>query len=362
MAKRVKSKKYPGVYWRTTANGDKVFDICYKVNGRIHWEKVGKISEGYTAHQAAQIRAERIRQSRHPEFTPKRIPTLAEVYHKYISDKGKTLSPRSIPTRMAQWNHLKLLADLSLNEITPAKLTHLLTEWRKNGLSEPYIKSVLAFLGTLYRYAIRLDMYDGPNPTVKVEKPKFDNKRIRFLSPEEAQLLLEESKNFWAKDKLWLHDICLLALHTGMRKSEILNLKYSQLDFNNNVIVLPNQKNKTTGHVYMSGPVREMLIRRMESRTSEYVFPNPHTGKPTNYLVGFSSLIKRLGFNDGITDSREKVVFHTLRHTYASWLAMAGTPIFTIKELMRHKNIAMTTRYSHLAPDTKQDAIKAVFG
>ena len=65
--------------------------------------------------------------------------------------------------------------------------------------------------------------------------------------------------------------------------------------------------------------------------------------------------INKLDFNDGITDSRDKVVFHTLRHTFASWLAIQGTPIYTIKELMGHKTLAMTERYSHLIPDAKRE-------
>jgi len=58
-----------------------------------------------------------------------------------------------------------------------------------------------------------------------------------------------------------------------------------------------------------------------------------------------------------LNDSRDKVVFHTLRHTFASWLAINGTPIYTIKELMRHKSLSMTERYSHLMPSVKKEAM-----
>jgi integrase len=70
--------------------------------------------------------------------------------------------------------------------------------------------------------------------------------------------------------------------------------------------------------------------------------------------------VGKLGFNEGITDVRNKVVFHTLRHTFASWLAISGTPIFTIKKSLGHKDIKMTMRYSHLLPSTKRKAVENV--
>jgi len=68
----------------------------------------------------------------------------------------------------------------------------------------------------------------------------------------------------------------------------------------------------------------------------------------------------RSRFNNGVTDPRQKVTFHTLRHTFASWLAMQGTPILTIKELLGHQSLAMTERYSHLSPDQKKDAVNGI--
>ena len=72
----------------------------------------------------------------------------------------------------------------------------------------------------------------------------------------------------------------------------------------------------------------------------------------------FWRVVKDLGLNKDISDSSQKVVFHTLRHTFASWLAQQGTPLLTIKELMGHKSIEMTMRYAHLIPDQKIDAVK----
>jgi integrase len=72
----------------------------------------------------------------------------------------------------------------------------------------------------------------------------------------------------------------------------------------------------------------------------------------------FERVVEDLGLNRGVDDARDKVVFHSLRHTFCSWLAINGEPLRVIQELAGHKSIAMTERYSHLSPDRKREAIK----
>ena len=94
------------------------------------------------------------------------------------------------------------------------------------------------------------------------------------------------------------------------------------------------------------------------TRPAGLVFPSRCGGRQASVSKAYDRAVGRLGFNHGIKDHRDKVVFHTLRHTFASWLAIQGTPILTIKELMGHKSIEMTMRYAHLIPDQKHHAIK----
>jgi site-specific recombinase XerD len=88
------------------------------------------------------------------------------------------------------------------------------------------------------------------------------------------------------------------------------------------------------------------------------VFPDQKGNKIERISYSFERAVQKLGLNKDVTDPRDKVVFHTLRHTFASWLVQAGTPLYTVKELLGHKSIAMTERYSHLAENTMRDAIK----
>ena len=73
-------------------------------------------------------------------------------------------------------------------------------------------------------------------------------------------------------------------------------------------------------------------------------------------------ILRDTKLNEGITDPRDKVVFHTLRHTFASWLVQAGVPLYTVQRLMGHKSIVMTQRYAHLAPDQGAEAARLLSG
>ena len=111
----------------------------------------------------------------------------------------------------------------------------------------------------------------------------------------------------------------------------------------------------------MSEAVREMLKARLPENLNDLIFKDRwHKGQIKAVSNTFENAVTELGFNKGVEDQRQKVVFHTLRHTFGSWLAIQGTPILTIKELMGHKSLSMTERYAHLTPDVKKDATLAL--
>jgi len=103
-----------------------------------------------------------------------------------------------------------------------------------------------------------------------------------------------------------------------------------------------------------------MFRNRENGHPEDYVFLSTKGEKIKEVSNAFAKVVKRLGFNEGITDRRQKVSFHTLRHTFASWLALRGESILTIKELLGHQTLAMTERYSHLIPDHKRRAVEGI--
>ena len=101
---------------------------------------------------------------------------------------------------------------------------------------------------------------------------------------------------------------------------------------------------------------------RDKGEPGELVFNSKNGGRIREIYNSFDRVVNALGLNEGKTDPQNRVVFHTLRHTFASWLAIQGTPLHVIKELLGHKTLKMTERYSHLMPDVKKRAVQALEG
>ena len=359
--KRVRTK-YQGVYERKSEarnhNGkpDVCFDIAYKLDGKLIWEKAGWSSEGYTARLASQIRAERLRSLRHGEELPKqrkKAPYFKDVAAKYLdwAEQNKTRNGRDEESRYR--NYLSpCFDDKRLNEISSFDLERLKTDLLKHGLAPATVKHILVIFRQIFNKAILWGMYKGENPIKGVKMPTVQNQRQRFLSHEEADQLLAELSGTSRQ----LHDMTLLSLHCGLRAGEIFNIKGQDLDFENELINISDPKNKESRKAYMTKAVKEMLLEHVPISPDEYIFKDRNGNKINAVSKSFHGAIERLGFNKGITDRRQKITFHSLRHTFASWLALQGEPILTIKELLGHKSLAMTTKYAHLMPDQKRKA------
>jgi len=205
--------------------------------------------------------------------------------------------------------------------------------------------------------AANLGIYTGECPVKKVKLPKTDNRRIRFLTREEAKALFAELK----KRSRQMHDIALLSLHCGLRAGEIFNLTWDCIDFEREQILIKDPKNKNNRYAFMTTEVKKMLHARYlkldQDQLSDYIFKDKKGNKINNVSKTFARAVKEIGLNKGIEDRRQKVVFHTLRHTYASWLVERGVDLYTVKELMGHKTLAMTERYSHLGENTLKQAV-----
>ena len=203
----------------------------------------------------------------------------------------------------------------------------------------------------------------GKNPAAKVKKLPETKGRTRFLTAEEAETLIGAAPAH-------LRPIIIMALETGMRRGEILGLKWGDVDMKNGMAYVGETKTNTPRHVPLSGKVRATLAALPRRLGTDYVFTGairhtPAEGKrrrPLNQPVGKIGLPFRdvdTAFRNactaaGIVDFR----FHDLRHTAASHMVMAGVPMRTVGEILGHKTATMTDRYSHLTPEHKRDAIE----
>ena len=170
-----------------------------------------------------------------------------------------------------------------------------------------------------------------------------NNRRLRFLAIEECQTLINCCPPH-------LKPIVQVALHTGMRKSEILNLRWEQVDLVHRFVLLDMTKNGERREIPIDTTLWNMLNEMPHSIESNYVFTGLKTGVPYKSVKkSFCAALKKAG----ISNFR----FHDLRHTFASHLVMAGVDLTSVKELLGHTSLTMTLRYAHLAPSHKVKAL-----
>lgn len=353
----MKRTTYQGVYERPMNRGGKadlVYYITFHVDGQKKWEKVGKQSEGYTAKLADQVRAERIRTIRHTDELPKKVkvPYFHEAAEKYIKWAKTNKKWEGDGSRID--NHLNpALRKKKLNEIAASDLEDLKNDLFKKGLSKASVRHCIVLVRMIYNRAIAWGQYRGSNPVKGVKLPTLQNQRERFLSYEEAQALLDKLKE---KSKT-AHDMALLSLHCGLRFGEIANLKGHDIDLKNGIISISDPKNQTARKAFMTEAVKAVLSD-YPATNSDFIFVDKkHKGKVAHITGAFFRVVKDdLKLNEGVTDPRQRVSFHTLRHTFASWLALQGESLLTIRELLGHKTLEMVKRYAHLVPDEKKKA------
>lgn len=180
----------------------------------------------------------------------------------------------------------------------------------------------------------------------KVKSLKGETKRLRYLSKEEIQNLLSNCDRH-------LYPIVFTALHTGMRKGEILSLKWSQVDMKNGLILVDKTKNFDRREIPMNESLKKLFRQLYRRLDTDYIFVNPDTGKRYYDLKkSFTTACRKAGIRD--------FHFHDLRHTFASHLVMSGADLKTVQELLGHKSLSMTLRYAHLSQAHKREAVKAL--
>ena len=258
-----------------------------------------------------------------------------EVYLKHNSRSWKKADLHNIKRLKA------FFGSRYLHEITP-----LLIERFKNDTSKVVSPSstnrALTRLKAIFNKAIVWKKFNGDNPVKGIKFFKENNIRLRFLEKEEIARLLSNSNDY-------LRPIVIVALNTGMRRGEIYNLKWHDIDFKRSIIYLLQTKNGEKREIPMNETIKAELIKVRKDPNSPYVFHNDD-GRPFyNLRKSFFTACKK----SGIINFR----FHDLRHTFASQLVMSGVDLNTVRELLGHKSLEMTLRYSHLSLDHKKRAV-----
>ena len=310
--------------------------IDYYFQGRRKREKIDpnrKLAESVLAKRRTQIAEKRFLDVlERPKI---KFGELASAYLDYA--KTNKLSWKR--DRLSINNLSRFVGDKFVFEIAPESIEEYKSK-RRLEVSPATVNRKLACLKHIFSKAIQWDMADS-NPVKKVRLLKENNERLRYLTNEEIHGLLENCAAH-------LRPIVICALFTGMRKGEILKLKWEDVDLEQKIIFVRNSKHSMTGEIPLSDHLADAM-RNLKFK-SPYVFCN-EDGKPfVDIKNGFDGAVRRAGIKD----------FHDLRHTFASHLVMAGVDLIAVKELPGHKTINITLRYAHLSPMHKRQAIQSL--
>lgn len=244
-----------------------------------------------------------------------------------------------------------------ISRITPHMLDVYKQMRAKQGASNNTVNHDLTNLSHMLRMAIRWGYIDR-NVVSLVDKMKVPKRSPRFLHQEEIRRLAE------AAIGSHIYPLIVTALHTGMRKAELFNLKWSDIDFDNHTVTIQpkddwHTKNYKPRSLQLTPALHEVLrehweMKLIDSVRSEYVFTYKGRQLKSNIKWSFATVLKKA--------SLENVSLHTLRHTFASQLVMAGVPLREIQELMGHQSFETTLQYAHLSEDhVKQQVMKLPF-
>jgi len=378
---------HPGVRYRehpSRKHGvrkDRYYTIRFRIDGVLKEEALGWASEGWDADRAAEELG-KLKSNKRLGAGPKRLyeareigkaqerarklaetkanreaVTFAEFFREHYEPLAKAnKKAESFRREDSLYRHWlePILGPLPLGLVGVALLERIKQNMQQAGKAPRSVHYALAVVRQVFNVARRLDYFHGDAPTSKVKKPTNDNRRLRFLSHEEAQQLLAAL----ADKSTQLHDMALVALHSGARAGEVFSLQWGDIDLEHGIISLRDTKGGRNRQAIMTAAVKELFTNLPTGARNDLVFPS-RTGERIKAVSRtFDKVADEIGLNQGVDDPRLKVVFHTLRHTFASWLVMAGVDLYTVKALMGHQTISQTERYSHLAPDAMQKAMK----
>jgi len=386
---RIKSKKYNGVYLNHLTNKDISYSITFKdeFNKLVRFT-VGKKSQGITEIYAYNKRNEFINQVRlgeDPLAHKKKksiitIDNLAKIYFddkrcmicenckafNLLNDDAQKINNKFICTfRKVKHQHNKYIKHLSpkfgkanVASIKKDDIQKFRQSLQAQEKAESTINGITQLLGTIINYSIKQKELNIINPCVGISNLSTNNERERYLTTDEVKHLLE-----YIDDERVLLFV-KLSLSTGGRLQTILHIKKKDINLVQNTITLHDIKNNSTYTGFINNDLKILLEEHIHTlKLDDYILSRRHTRLSDNAMARTIRPILNKLFNKDlqIDDRKNRVVIHTFRHTFASHLAINGTPIFTIQKLMNHKDIKMTMRYAKLAPDSGMDMVKALY-
>lgn len=375
------SKKFTGVKYETLENDDRSYYIVYKIAGISKTVHIGKHSEGIREEFCHQKRNDAINRAKFGDEAPvvkykkKTTVSIDEIASLYFTDKALHNKNNEKRRKDYQKHFSANFGSMDITDLT----SDMIEKWQRDKAKEKSeatkrvyatktINNLINDLSAIINHAIAKGKFKGKNPIKPVKRQKVKNERQRYLSADEIKLFVEETRKH--KDGELLELFLLLSLSSGGRIKTICNIKFQDIDFKNGIVTLFDFKNGSYYKGFLSQKTMEFCKNwslKNHFKRNDYIvsydgkrlFEKDETTEEVKFLSNrLKPILNRL-FNTGIdpSNSIDRTVIHTLRHTFASQLAIAGTPIFTIQKLMNHQDISQTLRYAKLAPETGKGAV-----
>jgi integrase len=353
----------------------------YKIgrHGTINAIQARDLAEQYAAKilggQDVQAEKKRIRLEMENAKTRTLGTFLRNKYGPWVEAERKT-GKASLQRVCINFSHLD---NTPLENISVQAIELWRSEQLRNGKAAATVNRDIAALKAALSKAIDWEIITS-HPLQKLKKVKTDDKGIvRYLSKDEEKQLriaLDEreqrikdernSANQWRQERSYpllpdfndtayvdyLKPMVLLTMNTGLRRGELLNLKWQHVDFNSATLILKASTTKSNRTRYMplnKESLNVLAAWRAQTEGENFIFCNPNGNQLTHCKRSWATVLKLAKIKN--------FRWHDLRHHFASKLVMASVDLNTVRELLGHSDIEMTLRYAHLAPEHKAEAV-----
>jgi integrase len=372
--------RYQGVFYREGTNPrtgrvEKIYYIKYSRDGKSYEDKCGRESAGMTAARANALRILKIAGTELPLSVAKAKKAAEEeaakaaeagrydfdrLFNEYISGRGTDLkgkitdtsryrlhiAPAFGPKELITIDRWQMgLFQRSLSKKVPAKGNRA---DERETLSPATITRVLELFKRLWHFGVaEKDFPLKDLAKLNIKMPVVNNLVTEDLTDSQLKALMDALEQAADQD---VADVMRVALFLGLRRGEILKLKWSDINFERGFVSLRNPKSGKNKTVPLNSAARAVFEKR--PRLSEWVFPSPVN--PKNHVVEIRRSVNLIARAAGLPEGWRPV--HGLRHFYAGRLVAKGVDIYTVSKLLTHSSVKITERYSHVRDDALRRA------
>lgn len=333
----------------TLVPGGVVYWVDVQIRGKRIRKRIGPSREEAERYELELKRLRFVEQTEEPSQNESAPPLrVSELWLRYWP--WCQAHNRSPETKLYRWKTLEpFFGDLILTEVTPALVERYRRRRLKSGVRPATVNKEVGLLRHMLNMAVRWG-YLGENPIEKIESLPEENDDVwQYLTKEEFERVYEAINPTY-------RDLLVFLVYTGLRVGEALRLRWRDVDLRKGVLLLrgTRTKGRKTFGIPLHRLALEVLLRRREALNGNY----RREGRIFRHSEDwFRRAFKKALEAAGLPESFR---VHDLRHTFASWLAMAGVPVQEIQMLLGHRQITTTMRYAHLNPEILRGALEKI--